>query len=107
MIKETPFHFQFLISKSRHMESIIPPNFFFSKGEFLTARSTLCLMHFIPNRVYTKELLERMKQGSSKRDSTGTSLKKIILAHPEGFLNFSIAFKDFLNIFSIFSEDKQ
>ena len=50
-----------------------------------------------PSRMY-QELLERVKQQSSKRGITGT-----ILAHPESFQHFSISCQDLL---SIFSEDK-
>ena len=59
------------------------------KGEFLrTARSVLSIRDFIPK---TKELLECMKQQSSKRTTTGTSLRKITLAHLENFQHFSIS----------------
>ena len=68
------------------------------KGEFLrTARSVLSIRDFIPK---TKELLECMKQQSSKRTTTGTSLRKITLAHLENFQHFSISCQDLLNIFS-------
>ena len=50
-----------------------------------------------PSLTY-QELLERMKQQGSKRDTTGT-----ILAHPESFQHFSISCQDLL---SILSEDK-
>ena len=71
-----------------YKESNIPQIIFYSaiKSEFLRiARSTLCFRDFIPK---AKELLERMKQGS-KCDATGTSLKKIILAHPESSQYYS------------------
>ena len=68
-----------------HIESHILQNIFYSliKDEFLRiVRSTLCFRDFIPK---AKELLERMKQQGSKRGTTGTSLRKIILTHPESF----------------------
>ena len=70
----------------QYIESNIPENIFHSaiKGEFLRiARSTLCLWGFTPK---AKELLERMKQQGSKRCTTATSLRKVILAYPESFL---------------------
>ena len=66
--------FPFPIVRMRHRESNIPQNNFCSaiKGEFLRiAGSTLCLRGFIDAG---KELLERMKQQSSKRDPAGSSL---------------------------------
>ena len=83
-----------------YIESNILQNIFYSaiKGEFLRiARSTLCLRDFIPK---AKELLERMKQQGSKRGTTGTSLRNIILTHPESLQHFSILFQDLLDIFS-------
>ena len=95
--------FPFSTVRIPHIESNIPQNIFYSavKGEFLrTARSTLCLRDFKPK---TKELLERMKQQGSKRRTRGTSLRKVILVHPESFQQFSISCQDLQNIFS---EDK-
>ena len=43
-----------------------------------------------------KEILERMKQQGSKRGTTGTSLRKKKLAHPESFQHFSISRQDLL-----------
>ena len=83
MKKETPFPFS-------HVESNIPQNIFYSaiKGELLRiACLTLYLRDFMPK---VKELLERMKQQGSKCGTAGTSLKEIILAHPECFQYFSI-----------------
>ena len=40
-----------------------------------------------PNEL--EELLECMKRQGSKCGTTGTSLRKIILAHPENFQHFS------------------
>ena len=65
-----------------HIESNISQNIFYSviKGEILRiACSALCLREFIRK---TKELLEHMKQHSSKCGTTGTSLRKIKLTHP-------------------------
>ena len=44
-----------------------------------------------------------MKQQSSKRRTRGTSLRKVILTHPESFHQFSISCQDLQNLFS---EDK-
>ena len=41
-----------------------------------------------------------MKQQGFNRDTTSTSLRKIILPHPESFQHFSISDQDVLNIFS-------
>ena len=83
-----------------HIESDIPQNIFSpaKKGDFLRISfSTLSLRDFIPK---AKELLERMKQQGFKRGTTGTtSLRKIILAHPESFQHFSVSCEDLLNIF--------
>ena len=49
----------------------------------------------------TKEMLKRMKQQGSRRNTTGNSFK--ILAYPGSFLHVSISYQDLL---SIFSEDK-
>ena len=83
-----------------HIESNIPENIFYSaiEGGFLrTARSNLCLRDFIPK---AKELLERMKQRGSKRVTTCTSLRIIILAHLKSFQHFPISCQALLNIFS-------
>ena len=95
--------FPFSIVRMSHIESIIPHNVFYSaiKGGFLRiASSTLCLRDFISK---TKDLLEHMKQQGSKSGNTGTSLRKIILAHSESFQHFSISLQDLLNFFP---EDK-
>ena len=92
--------FPFSIARMPHIESNILQTIFYSKVklEFLRiACSTLCLRDFIPK---AKELLERMKQQATKRGTTGTSLRKIKLAHPETFQHFSISFQDLQNIFS-------
>ena len=86
-----------------HIESNIPQSIFYTaiKCEFLRiARSNLYLRNFIPK---AKELFERMKQHGSKHGTTGTSLRKIMIAHRESFQHFSISCQDLLNIFS---EDK-
>ena len=58
------------------------------KGKFLRiSGSTVCIRDFIHK---AKELLEGMKQQGSKRGTTDTSLRKIILAHPESFQHFSL-----------------
>ena len=44
--------------------------------------------------------LKSMKQQGFNRDTTSTSLRKIILPHPESFQHFSISDQDVLNIFS-------
>ena len=49
----------------------------------------------MPQRFY-----EHMKQQGSKRGTTDTSLRKIMLAQPESFQHFSISCQDLLNIFS-------
>ena len=77
--------FPFSFVRMPHIESNIPQNIFYSaiKAAFLRiARSTLCLRDFTPK---VKELLERMKQQGSKCGTTGTSLRKMILAHPKCF----------------------
>ena len=86
-----------------HIEGNMPQNIFCSavKGEFLrTVCSIPCLRDFKPK---TKELLERMKQQSSKRRTRRTSLRKVILTHPESFQQFSISCQSLKNLFS---EDK-
>ena len=50
-----------------------------------------------------KPLLECTKKQGSKGGTTGTSWRKIILAHPESFQHFSITCQDLLKNFS---EDK-
>lgn len=45
-----------------------------------------------------KVLLECVKQQDSKHDTIGTSLRKIISAHPESFQRFSISCQDLRNI---------
>ena len=83
-----------------HIESNIPQNIFQSaiKGEFLrTAHSALCLTVFIPK---AKELSKCMKRQGSKLRTTSTSLKKIIIAHPDSFQHLPISCQDLLNIFS-------
>ena len=68
-----------------HIESNMPQNTSNSgiKDEFLRiARSSL--------RFISKELLECIKQQCSKRSTTGTSLRKIILPHPERYQHCSI-----------------
>ena len=85
------------------LENNIPQNISYSANEskFLRiACSTLRLRDLTPK---ANKLLERMKQQGSKRGTTGTSLRKIILAHLESFQNFPILCQDLLNIFS---EDK-
>ena len=83
------------------MESNIPRNIFYSaikEGKFLgIACSILCFRNFIP---MVQELLEHMKKQIFKRVTTGTSLRKMILAHPESFQHLSISCQDLLNIFS-------
>ena len=84
-----------------NIESKFPENIFHLaiKGEFLRiAHSNLYLRDFIP---MTKEILKRMKQQGSGRNTTGNSFK--ILAYPGSFLHVSISYQDLL---SIFSEDK-
>ena len=44
-----------------------------------------------------------MKQQGSKLDTTGTSLRKMKLAHPESSEHFSHSIQEVLNVFS---EDK-
>ena len=93
--------FPISIVRKAHIESNISQSIFCSviKGEFLRiACSTL--RGFIRR---AKELLEQMKPKGSKRSNTGTSIRKVILAHPKNFQNFSISCKDLLNFFS---EDK-
>ena len=95
--------FPFSIVRVPHIESIIPESIFYLavEGEFLrTAPSTLYLRDFVNK---AKELLEGMKQQGSKRGTTGTPLRKLILAHPESSQHFSISCQYLLNIFS---EDK-
>ena len=85
------------------LEVNVPQNVCHSaiKDDFLKfVRSTLCLMDLI---LKAEELLECMKQQGSDGGTTGTSLRKTILAHPESFGRFSISCQDLLNIFS---EDK-
>ena len=91
--------FPFSIVRMPHIEINIPQSIFYSaiKGQFLrTARSTICLRDFVPK---AKKLLGRMKQQGSKPGTTGTSIRKIILAHLESFQHFSISCQGLLNIF--------
>ena len=90
--------FPFSAVRMRHIESSIPQNIFYLaiKSDFFRiARSTLCLRDFI---LKAKEFLGRMKQQGSKRGTSGTSLRKIILAHLESFQHFSISCQGLLNI---------
>ena len=83
--------FPFSTVRMPHIEGNMPQNIFCSavKGEFLrTVCSIPCLRDFKPK---TKELLERMKQQSSKRRTRRTSLRKVILTHPESFQQFSLS----------------
>ena len=89
--------FPFSIVRMSHIESNIPQNAFYSaiKGGFLRiASSTLCLRDFISK---AKDLLEHMKEQGSKSVNTGTSSRKIILAHSESFQHFSISLQGLLN----------
>ena len=68
-----------------YIENKVPQNIFYSttKGNFLRIVClNLYLRDFIPK---AKRLLECMKPQGSKPGTTGTSLRKIILAHPESF----------------------
>ena len=78
-----------LLSCKKALYRIQYPFFFFSKGEILKiARLTLCPRDFV---LKARELFECMKQKGSKYGTTGTSLRKIILAHPESFEHFSVS----------------
>ena len=90
-----------ILLKKRLWHRHFPVNFVkFLRTPFLQSTSGRLLLDFIPK---ARELLERMKQQGSKRGITGTSLRKIILAPPESFQQFSISCQDLLNVYS---EDK-
>ena len=91
--------FPFSIVRIPYLESNISQSIFCSviKGEILRI-ACLTLRGFIRR---AKELLEQMKPKGSRLINTGTSIRKVILAHPKNFQKFSISCKDLLNFFSV------
>ena len=94
------FPFPFSIVRIPHIDSNNPQNIFCYaiKAEFLIiARSTPCLNDFI---TISNESLKRMQMQGSKGNKTDNSLKKIILAHPQNFQQFSIYYENLVNMLS-------
>ena len=90
--------FPFSIVRMPHKDSNIPQNIFYSSlvGEFLRiGRSTLKLEDFIPK---AKELIQRMKNQGAEIYRIKRALRKIILAHPESFSQFSILTENLIDL---------
>ena len=80
-----------------HKDSNIPESIFYSSlvGEFLRiGRSTLKLDDFVPR---AKELIQRMKNQGAELNRTKRAVRKIILAHPEDFLQFEQEVEQLVN----------